>query len=78
MDATRINDGVAVAIKRIQGGSEELDICRFFSSAELSFDPHNHCVPNYDDFPGKDGTREHFIVMPLLRKSDCPNPRNGG
>ena len=67
MDAIRICDGTVVAMKRIEAGSTELEICRYVSSKERSEDADNHRVPILDEFPDREIPNLHFIIMPFLR-----------
>lgn len=69
MDAKRKSDGRLVSIKRLLRNTEEIAIARYFSDPERRNDPHNHCVPVLDYFTAVvEGSEEHYIVMPLLRK----------
>lgn len=72
IDATRASDGKLVYLKAISKTSQELELCRFFSSEELRRDPRNHCVPLLDVVAHPTDLDTCFIVMPFLRKIDNP------
>ncbi|KAF8518105.1 kinase-like domain-containing protein [Hysterangium stoloniferum] len=69
LHATRIRDGIPVALKVIwtHKRSDEMRIGQLFSSPGLATDPRNHCVPIYEviDSPNIEGMR--LLVMRLLR-----------
>ncbi|KAI9067306.1 hypothetical protein FKP32DRAFT_1588665 [Trametes sanguinea] len=74
MDATRIQDGAIVVLKKIRTSVHpyEIEIGRFFSDEAVARDPRNHCVPIYDvlDVPRDDDVK--LLVMPLLYKFFAP------
>ena len=72
IDATRASDGKLVYLKAISKTSQELELCRFFSSDELRQDPRNHCVPLLDVVAHPTDPDTCFVVMPFLRKIDNP------
>lgn len=74
MDATRINDGVIVAIKRINliFHRREFEIACFLTSPEKLQDPRNHVAPILDHYVDETDPNIQFIVMPLLRPFDDP------
>ena len=52
-------------IKKVDRGSEEVEIARLFSSEELARDLRNHCVPVLDLFSADEDNLD-LMVMPLL------------
>lgn len=73
MDAKRKSDGRLVCIKRLLQYTDEITIARYFSDPERRSDPRNHCVPVLDYFTAVvEGSEEHYVVMPLLRKFSDP------
>lgn len=74
IDATR-NDGLSVAIKRIESGPNEVEIAKFLSSPALRDHPFNHCVPVLDAFTDPIQPDRTYIVMPNLRPFDLPKFR---
>ena len=70
MDATRIQEGEMVVLKRISKSLHpfEVEIGRMFSSEPLSSDPRNHCCPFYDVLQDPSDDDTLLIVMPLLRR----------
>ncbi|KII93054.1 hypothetical protein PLICRDRAFT_101301 [Plicaturopsis crispa FD-325 SS-3] len=71
IDATR-DDGLRVAIKRIDRVSDEVEIAKFLSSSTLRCNPSNHCVPILDVFSDPDKPGRTYLVMPNLRPFDDP------
>lgn len=71
IDATR-DDGLRVAIKRVERKSEEVEIAKFLSSPTLRCNPLNHCIPILDVFPDPVKPGRTYIVMPILRPFDDP------
>ncbi|KII93068.1 hypothetical protein PLICRDRAFT_378477 [Plicaturopsis crispa FD-325 SS-3] len=71
MDATRDN-GLRVAIKRVERKSNEVEIAKFLSSPTMRRQPLNHCVPILDIFSDPLEPEKTLIVMPLLRPFDDP------
>ncbi|KAH8115228.1 kinase-like domain-containing protein [Phellopilus nigrolimitatus] len=69
-DATRLSDGVQVAIKKVS--SREARIAMMFSTSESFSDPMNHCVPIIDHLIDNSDNEQEYIVMPLLRSFDSP------
>jgi len=72
VDATRMQTGERVAIKKIKKTSNEVQVLRFLTSAQKLEDRNNHCVPLYDYFFDNDEPDFDFIVMPLLVPFDNP------
>ncbi|TDL14472.1 kinase-like protein [Rickenella mellea] len=72
IDATRTKDGKAVTIKRVQSGSDEIDISSLVSTPERLHDPRNHCVPLLDHFQDPNEPDIYYLVMPRLRAFDDP------
>ena len=73
MDATRIEDGKLVSIKRVRRRSQEPSIALFLSPTEKkNGDPRNHCVPILDCFTDESLPNLTFLVMPLVRRFDNP------
>ena len=74
MDATRVEDGEMVVIKRYSKSTHphESDIASYLCSPELSSDPRNHCCPILEvmEDPLDDDTR--LMVMPMLRMFNDP------
>ncbi|KAJ7147661.1 hypothetical protein C8R43DRAFT_1010342 [Mycena crocata] len=77
IDATRISDGLSVALKRINRSvphfAIETDIGLYFSTPPRAAHPQNHCVPIYEVLRVFDDNRYEIIVMPGLR--DFTSPR---
>ncbi|KDQ19914.1 hypothetical protein BOTBODRAFT_51285 [Botryobasidium botryosum FD-172 SS1] len=71
MDATRIQDGLVVILKRVKRGGDEVDIMRYLSQDAFRSDKRNHCVPLLDVLDPGAGD-DAFVVLPLLRKFDDP------
>lgn len=59
-----------VCIKRVQAGSQELEILKKFQS--LAHDPRNHCVPLLKTFEDNEDDTVSYIVMPFLRLVNEP------
>lgn len=72
IDATRLSDGLTVAIKQVKAGSEEISINKLLSTEERLKDPQNHAVPLLDSFTDDKDSNVAFLVMPLLRNFDDP------
>ncbi|KAI0356687.1 hypothetical protein OH77DRAFT_1589107 [Trametes cingulata] len=72
IDATRVSDGKLVYLKKVPSASEELEICRYFSSGNLRQHSRNHCVPLLDVLQHPTDPDVSFIVMPFLRPIDDP------
>ncbi|KAI0356686.1 hypothetical protein OH77DRAFT_225771 [Trametes cingulata] len=72
IDATRVSDGKLVCLKKVRSTSQELEICRYFSSEELRRDPRNHCIPLLDVLPHPTDPDISFMMMPYLRSIDDP------
>ncbi|RDB20142.1 hypothetical protein Hypma_012977 [Hypsizygus marmoreus] len=74
LDAKRLRDGTNVCIKRIEPESktEEVNIARYLSSAQMLRDPNNHCVPVWDSFRDPILPHVEYLVMPILRPFDSP------
>jgi len=78
LDAVRVADGQAVAIKRTRGGTPEVAIGRFFFSEEVRSAPENHCAPVFDAFDDPRGDGFVFVVMPLFRRWENPSLKTIG
>lgn len=72
MDATRVMDGITVAIKRINAIGMEQEIASFLTTQDKLQDPQNHVVPILDHFVDEIDPKLRYIVMPLLRPFDDP------
>ena len=72
MDAIRIADGKVVYLKMVETDSDEMRIGTFFSRAEKTNDPRNHCIPILDSFADEHDPDMSYIVMPLMRPIDDP------
>ncbi|TDL15498.1 hypothetical protein BD410DRAFT_816966 [Rickenella mellea] len=74
IDATRLSDGMIMALKRIEANVHpyEIEIANYLCSEPLRTDPRNHCVPVYDVLRVPDVGNVFLLVMPLLRKFDSP------
>ncbi|PSR73553.1 hypothetical protein PHLCEN_2v10472 [Hermanssonia centrifuga] len=72
IDATRVNDGKLVYVKRVATGDTESQIIMKFSSPASRLDPRNHCVPVLDYFTDDEDSSISYIVMPFLRPVDYP------
>ena len=51
----------------------EVEITRLFSTAPLSSNPRNHCVPLYEVLDVPDDANAHILVFPFLRKFNDPD-----
>ncbi|KII93048.1 hypothetical protein PLICRDRAFT_170843 [Plicaturopsis crispa FD-325 SS-3] len=71
IDAVR-DDGLRVAIKRLDHTPDEIKIAKFLSSPALRCDPSNHCVPILDAFPDPVKPERSYLVMPSLRHFNEP------
>lgn len=77
MDATRVSDGLHVALKKVVPGDnhEEVNIALFLNTEPLRSDLRNNAMPVYEvmDVPGteRDGPVQ-ILVTPLLRPWDDP------
>ena len=69
IDATRLSDGMIVALKRINTDVHpcEREIAQFFSSGDIAHDPRNHCIPILEVLEPPDDSEIIILVMPLLR-----------
>ncbi|KAJ6502288.1 hypothetical protein C8R45DRAFT_1190870 [Mycena sanguinolenta] len=73
MDATRISDGAAVALKRARMNTQEEPMMRLLNSEPLASHPDNPCVPLYDVLKPIPEDEEHEIfVIPFLRAIESP------
>lgn len=74
MDATRLEDGVFVMMKKINQKVHpfEVDIATWFSEEPQRSDPENHCVPIFDVLQSPYDTKFRIIVMPLLQPYSSP------
>jgi hypothetical protein len=71
MDAVRVADGLAVAIKATLSWTPESTIAFLFTDNRAVEEPRNHCVPILATFI--DETEPIvYIVMPLLRAFNDP------
>ncbi|KAJ7151754.1 kinase-like domain-containing protein [Mycena crocata] len=73
MDATRVEDGKFVMLKKIRKevDSSEVEIATWFSAEPQRSDPENHCVPIFEVLQTSDPAVQ-LIVMPLLTRYDKP------
>ena len=74
MDATRIEDGKLVYIKRVKTGDQESTILALLNTSSARADPRNHAVPLLDQFQDDVDPSISYIVMPFLRPLDWPPP----
>lgn len=72
IDATRLSDGIQVAIKIVSRSSTESSIGVFLSSGENSRESTNHCIPILQVIQDESLPAFEFIVMPLLRPYNDP------
>lgn len=70
IDATRLEDGSIVFIKRVKTGDEESTIATMLSTPTLRDDPANHCVPILDIFEDDVDSSISYMVMPFLHLLD--------
>ena len=54
-------------VKRVEVGTREVEILRYFSSPDLRQNERNHCVPLLDVFHDEDDEDYDYVVEPLLR-----------
>ncbi|PBK75271.1 hypothetical protein ARMSODRAFT_514104 [Armillaria solidipes] len=75
MDATRVQDGKKVMLKRVSKSEFplEVELSDFLSSSPLSEDPRNHYVPIYDVLQSPRDSDYHILVMPRLHKFHSPS-----
>ncbi|KAJ7512950.1 kinase-like domain-containing protein [Mycena galericulata] len=69
LDATRIDDGKKVILKRIETDSDEMAIVKYLDSVRT--DPRNRTIPILDIFPMPDSPWS-FLVMPYCRRFIYP------
>jgi hypothetical protein len=67
LDATRVEDGVKVVLKRVPAEGHEVRIAFYLSSVEMRSDPRNRTVPLLDIIALPDDTEHVLLVMPYLR-----------
>ena len=72
IDATRIQDGAKVVLKRVRAMSDEVHIALHLSSPQMRSDPRNCAVAIIDVIPVPGEMEEVFLVMPFLRQFDSP------
>ncbi|TFK74346.1 hypothetical protein BDN72DRAFT_789669 [Pluteus cervinus] len=74
LDATRIEDGKRVALKRITKSVHpyEVGITQIFNNGSLLTDPQNHCVPVLDVLYPPNCSDETIIVLPFLQSITTP------
>lgn len=72
IDASRVQDGRHVAIKRVKRGTNEARVLAFLSTPEKLEDPANHCVPMLEMFSDANEPEFDFLVMPFLVRYDTP------
>lgn len=70
MDARRQLDNMAVAIKSVEKGCDEICIAQFLATLH---DPQNHCIPVIDVLPDPFDAHLCLFVMPFLRPFDDPD-----
>ncbi|KAG7451835.1 uncharacterized protein BT62DRAFT_267364 [Guyanagaster necrorhizus] len=75
IDATCIQDGKLVALKRIVKTEFlfEVKLGTFFSSSPLSDNPRNHCVPISEVLRSPQDPDAQMIIMPRLREIRTPS-----
>jgi len=75
MDATRLSDGITVALKMIFKSEHPYEsvIHQFLTSNALAAEPINHCIPLYELLEVPDNEDMLLLVMPFLRP--CGDPR---
>ncbi|KAJ7768511.1 kinase-like domain-containing protein [Mycena metata] len=71
LDATRIQDGKKVILKRVETDGKELAIIKHLSTPSARSDPRNRTIPLLDILP-MPGTPWSFLVMPYCRVFDYP------
>ncbi|KZV74071.1 kinase-like protein [Peniophora sp. CONT] len=72
VDATRINDGLLVYIKRTRTGDSESRILALLNAPDVRDDPRNHAVRILDGFEDDVDPTVSYVVMPFLRPVDDP------
>jgi hypothetical protein len=72
LDATRIQDGGKVVLKRVRAMGDEIRIALHLSSPHMRSDPRNRTVPILDVVPIHGHPEEVFLVMPYLRQFHSP------
>lgn len=72
IDATRVEDGRLVYIKRVGTGDLETEIVLKLTRESLRADPRNHCVPVLDVIQDDVDPSVSYLVMPYLRLMDDP------
>ncbi|KZV68674.1 hypothetical protein PENSPDRAFT_652984 [Peniophora sp. CONT] len=78
VDATRIDDGKLVYIKRVVTGDQESTILNLLNALNKRDDPRNHAVPVLDQFQDDVDPSISYIVMPFLRPLHRPPPETVG
>ena len=66
MDATHVESGRVVVIKRVEKGGSEKEIALLMNSDGMT-DEKNHSVPILDTFEDELEEWTEFLVMPFLR-----------
>ncbi|KAG6901969.1 hypothetical protein C0995_006068 [Termitomyces sp. Mi166 len=66
MDATRMHDGLKVALKCLDTNSDEISIALYLCSANVGTDPRNHTMPVLDVILLPPDGSKSLIVMPQL------------
>ncbi|VDB85842.1 unnamed protein product [Peniophora sp. CBMAI 1063] len=74
VDATRVDDGKLVYIKRVKTGDQESTILNLLNAPDKRADPRNHAVPILDQFQDDVDPSISYIVMPFLRPLHRPPP----
>lgn len=72
IDATRIEGGQIVYIKRVKTNDAESTIATLLRAPPLRDNPANHCVPILDLFEDDVDSSISYMVMPFLRLIDSP------
>lgn len=72
LDATRIRDGIRVAVKVVKQESPEIGILQALTSVELLLASENHCVPILDILPDPLDICRTLLVTPHLQPCNDP------
>ncbi|KAJ7112949.1 kinase-like domain-containing protein [Mycena epipterygia] len=71
LDATRLQDGKKVILKRIETDGDEISIFKYLSDPSMRSDPRNRMIPLLDIIAMPDSPWS-FLVMPYCRRFNYP------
>ncbi|KAJ7726279.1 kinase-like domain-containing protein [Mycena maculata] len=71
LDATRVDNGKKVILKRVPTDGHEVAITKYLASSSMRSDPRNRTIPILDIIPLPDSSWS-FLVMPYCRRFNYP------